>query len=252
MIFTSKPTYKKRLFENSSKEPFRISRSKIDMFLECPRCFYLDRKIGISRPSMPGFSLNNAVDELLKKEFDIHRAKNQIHPLMKTYGIDAVPFSDPRMDQWRDALRRGITYLHKPTNLLITGGIDDVWVKPDGELIIVDYKATSTIKEISLDDQYKQGYKLQMEVYQWLFRQNCFKVSNTGYFVFCNGKTDRSAFDGKLEFDITIIPYVGKDTWVEKVLMDIHKCLMSDVLPEDRSTCEYCQYRNSVKQYESK
>lgn len=242
--------YKKRLFENSSKEPFNISRSKIDMFLECPRCFYLDRKLGVSRPSMPGFSLNNAVDELLKKEFNIHRAKNQTHPLMSAYGIDAVPFDDPRMDEWRDALRRGITYLHKPTNLLITGGIDDVWIKPDGELIIVDYKATSTIKEISLDDQYKQGYKLQMEVYQWLFRQNGFKVSSTGYFVFCNGKTDRAAFDGKLEFDISIIPYVGKDAWVEKVLFDIHKCLMSEKLPASRSTCDYCQYRNGAKQFE--
>jgi RecB family exonuclease len=30
--------------------------------------------------------------------------------------------------------------LHEPTNLLIPGAVDDVWINPEGELIIVDYK----------------------------------------------------------------------------------------------------------------
>lgn len=55
-----------------SKEPFKISRSKIDLFLNCPRCFFMDRVLGISQPPGYPFSLNSAVDHLLKKEFDIH------------------------------------------------------------------------------------------------------------------------------------------------------------------------------------
>ena len=131
------------IFDPESKAPFTLSRSKIDLFCECQRCAYLDLKLGVKRVSGPSFTLNNAVDELFKREFDIHRAAKTTHPLMKSYGIDAVPFDDPRMDEWRDALRRGIGYLHKPTNLYLRGGIDDVWVTPTGELIIVDYKATS-------------------------------------------------------------------------------------------------------------
>src|SRR3990167_3213764 len=126
------------LFDPNSEIPFRISRSKIDLFLNCRRCFYLDRKLGIAQPPGYPFSLNSAVDKLLKKEFDAHRAKGTAHPLMKTYGVDAVPLDHPLMDEWRDALGGGIQYLHPETNFLITGGVDDVWESPSGEIMIVD------------------------------------------------------------------------------------------------------------------
>lgn len=80
------------LYNPNGAEPFKISRSKIDLFLACPRYFYIDRRLGVGRlPGFP-FSLNVAVDTLLKKEFDYHRVNQSAHPLMKQYGVDAVPF----------------------------------------------------------------------------------------------------------------------------------------------------------------
>ena len=121
---------------------FKVSRSSIELFVECPCCFYLNNRLGIRRPSGPPFNINKAVDTLLKKEFDIHRTGKTSHPLMIKYGIDAVPFQHELMDQWRENFK-GVQYLHEPTNLLITGAVDDIWVNPSGELIVVDYKATS-------------------------------------------------------------------------------------------------------------
>lgn len=230
--------------------PFRLSRSKIDLFLNCPRCFYLDRRLGVAQPPGYPFSLNSAVDKLLKKEFDVHRTRGDAHPLMKTYGVNAVPFKDVKMNEWRDALRGGITYLHKPTNLFVTGGVDDVWVSPSGELIIVDYKATSKEQEVTIDAEWQIGYKRQMEIYQWLFRQNGYRVSDTGYFVYANGITDREAFDGKLEFDVKLLPYKGDDSWVEKTLLDIHKCLENHKIPASGPDCDYCKYKEAVKEVE--
>ncbi|MEI9966803.1 MAG: hypothetical protein WDN67_04185 [Candidatus Moraniibacteriota bacterium] len=40
---------------------------------------------------------------------------------------------------------------------LFSGGVDDVWVAPDGELIIVDYKATSKDGEVTLDAEWQGG-----------------------------------------------------------------------------------------------
>jgi CRISPR/Cas system-associated exonuclease Cas4 (RecB family) len=234
------------LFNPASKEPYKISRSKIDLFKECPRCFYLDQRLGVGRPPSFPFTLNNAVDYLMKKEFDIHRAEGTAHPLAKAYGIDAVPFQHEKIEEWRDALRRGVSCLHKKTNLIVRGGIDDVWVNPQGELIIVDYKATSKDGEVSLDADWQDSYKRQMEVYQWLFRENDFKVSDTGYFVYANGITDKEAFDGKLEFDITIIPYTGSDKWIDKTLEEIKETLMSEKLPPKGEECNYCQYRETA------
>lgn len=239
------PRRKSYLYTPGSPSPFRLSRSKIDLFLNCPRCFYFDRRLGVSQPPGFPFSLNSAVDKLLKKEFDIHRADGTPHPLMKTYKIDAIPLKDHNMDKWRDALRGGIEYLHPKTKLNITGGIDDIWVNPAGEFIIVDYKATSKTGEVSLDADWQIGYKRQMEIYQWLFRKNNYKVSKTGYFVYCNGDADKKAFDGKLEFDINILPYIGDDSWIEKTIIDIHKCL-NGTLPESGQDCDYCKYREAI------
>lgn len=242
-----KPNRQTNLFGFDNSKPFRISRSKIDLFIKCPRCFYLDRVLGIAQPPGYPFSLNSAVDKLLKKEFDIHRYTHTSHPLMKDYGLEAVPFQHPKMDEWRDSLRRGITYLDQKTNLLITGGVDDVWVKPNGEIIIVDYKATSKEGEVNLNADWQDGYKRQMEIYQWLFRKNDFKVSDTGYFVYCNGKTDRQAFDGKLEFDIKLLPYIGKIEWIEPTIKKIYECLNSSKIPTSNPDCDYCNYINSIK-----
>lgn len=241
----------KNIFDPNSSKPFKLSRSKIDLFLSCPRCFYLDRRLGVGQPPGFPFSLNSAVDALLKKEFDVHRLKKTTHPMMKTYGIDAVPFQHEKMEEWRDALRRGVTYQHKPTNLIITGGIDDVWVNPQGELLVVDYKATSKKDEVTLDAEWQIAYKRQMEFYQWLFRMNGFKVSSTGYFVYCNGITDKEAFDGKLEFDVKILPYKGSDDWVEPTIFEAHKCLMGSGIPKKGEECDFCLYNELVREAEN-
>ena len=231
---------------NYGGKQWKLSRSKIDLFLNCPRCFYIDNKLGVARPPGYPFSLNSAVDTLLKKEFDIHRVAQTQHPLLKSYGLDAVPFLDPRMDEWRDSLKRGIRYHHKETGLLVSGGVDDVWVTPKKELLIVDYKATAKKEEVSLDAEWQIGYKRQMEVYQWLFRKNDFQVSNTGYFVYVNGKTDKEAFDAKLEFDVSLLPYTGDASWVEGTLRDIQACLESGEIPAAADDCDYCRYREAA------
>src|SRR4030042_2099201 len=222
----------KSLFDPTSTAPYQLSRTGVDLFIDCPRCFYLDKRLGVGRPQGPPFTLNAAVDTLLKAEFDGHRAAGEPHPLMKTYGLDAIPFSHPALSAWRHNFT-GVRFLHPATNLLLFGAVDDIWVTPQNELIVVDYKATSKAGEIELTDaKWHNAYRRQMEFYQWLLRQNGFMVSATGYFVYCNGKKDRAAFDAKLEFDIQLIPYTGKGDWIQPTIAEIKSCLMGDPVPD--------------------
>ncbi len=241
------PQRTKNLYDPGSPAPFRISRSKLDMFMNCPRCFYLDRRLGVAQPPGFPFNLNSAVDKLLKKEFDTHRAGGTSHPLMKAYGVDAVPYLHPKMDEWRDSLYRGITYRIPGENVVVTGGVDDIWISGDDQLLIVDYKATAKDGEVSLDAEWQIGYKRQMEIYQWLFRKNGFNVSSKGYFVYCNGDTDKKAFDGKLEFDVKLIEYVGDDSWVEGAIAAAIQCLKGGQLPPYGADCDYCRYRQAAR-----
>ena len=232
---------------NYGGKKWRLSRSKIDLFIECPRCFYLDNKLGTGRPRGPAFTLNVAVDTLLKKEFDIHRAQGSQHPLLVQYGVDAIPYAHESLDTWRENFE-GVEHKHKPTGLTVSGAIDDVWVNPAGELIVVDYKATSksgTIESLA-DSSWEEQYRRQIGVYQWLLRQNGFTVSDMGYFVYANAKSDKAAFDGQLEFEVTLVPCEGSTDWIEDVLPRIKICLESDQYPESGKACEHCPYREAA------
>jgi CRISPR/Cas system-associated exonuclease Cas4 (RecB family) len=226
---------------------WRLSRSKIDLFVECPRCFYLDNKLGTARPRGPAFTLNVAVDTLFKKEFDLHRAKGTAHPLMAHYGVKAVPFQNPMLDTWRENFE-GVEWKDSETGFVISGAVDDVWVGKDGKLIVVDYKATSKAGTITTleDSSWEEQYRRQMGVYQWLLRKNGFDVSDTGYFVYANAKSDKEAFDGQLEFEVTLVPCVGTTEWIETLLPEIKATLDHDALPPSGSTCEYCPYRTAA------
>ncbi len=240
---------KRKLYMKGDKEPFKLSRSKIDLFVECPRCFYLDRRLGVGRPQGFPFNLNSAVDLLLKKEFDKHRKEQTQHPYMLENDIKAIPFSHIEMDTWRENFV-GAQILHEKTNLLITGAIDDLWIYTDGEhkdkIIIVDYKATSKDDEVNLDSEWQDGYKRQMEIYQWIFRKLGFEVADTGYFVYANGIRDKDGFDNKLEFKVKVIPHTGKTDWIDKTLENIKKCLDDDRIPSAKDTCDYCKYREDA------
>jgi len=236
------------LYDPQSKRPFNISRSAIEMFVECPRCFYLDKRLGLGRPSMPSWTLNSAVDKLLKSEFDILRKNGERHALMKEYKIDAVPYNHPDLSVWQNT-RSGASVIHTPTNFKITGAIDDIWLNNQTkELHIVDYKSTSIEGEVSLDGEYKENYKRQVEIYQWIFRQMDFPVSKTAYFVYVNALKNLPKFDGKLEFKSTILPYEGDDSWVEPTIFKIKECLDSETIPAPSDNCEYCAYRHFIAQ----
>ena len=220
---------------------WKLSRSKIDMFLECPRCFYLDNKLGVRRPSMPPFNINNAVDMLLKKEFDTYRAAQKPHPIMVEHKISAVPFAHKELNTWRENFE-GVQIKHTPTGLTISGAVDDLWINDANELIIVDYKATSKEEGINMDDSWKDGYKRQMEIYQWLMRQKGFEVSETGYFVYANALVNRDEFAGRLDFELTLHPYSGKPEWVEPTIFKIKEVLDSEKIPTPNPKCEHCAY----------
>ena len=230
------------IYSNESKEAYKLSRSRIENFCKCKKCFYREEKLGISKPSQFPFNLNNAVDELLKNEFDMFRGTQNNHPLIEEYGIDAKPFDHPEIENWRTR-NKGIGFLDNETNLYFYGLVDDVWINTINEkLIIVDYKATSKKGEVSLDAPWQISYKRQVEIYQWLFRKNGFDVDDMTYFVYCNGKTDKKNFNNILEFKTKVISYKGNTDWLDPVTREIKKTLDDDTIPESDPSCEYCRY----------
>jgi RecB family exonuclease len=235
---TYNPPRTRNLFQAGS--PFSFSRTKVDSFIKCPRCFYLDRVHGIEPPPIFPYTLNNAVDTLMKKEFDHYRMLQQVHPLIAAHGHDFIPFKHIQMDEWRNNFK-GARAKYK--GFEFSGAIDDVWQQSNGELIIVDYKATAKNEPVMvLNNDYHEGYKRQMEFYQWLFRKMGFNVAKQGYFVYCTGDTSREAFNAELKFNIELIAYEGNNAWIEPTLDNLIDCLHAEVLPKPGEDCNMCKY----------
>ena len=251
---TSFRVRKNSLYDKKADSPFKISRSKFSNFLSCKRCFYLDRVIGLKEPSMPGWSLNITVDELLKKEFDQYRNIKKPHPMMIRHNLNFIPFQHKDLDVWRNSLKGGISYLDEKTNLIIHGGVDDIWLDLDSKkIIVVDYKAQSTIYPVStefyLKSEWHLSYKLQMDIYVHILRKMNFNVSDVSYFYVCNGEKTNNKFGNKMDFKSTLVPYKVDTTWIEGKLSEMKKVLELDSPPDVVPTCEKCAYLKGGKNY---
>ena len=191
------------------------------------------------------------MDTLLKKEFDALREKGSTHPLIEKFGVDARPAPHDQLDKWRENFK-GIRYIHPATNLELSGAIDDLWINSNDEYIVVDYKATAKTEPVTElgDADYHNGYRRQIEFYQWLLRKNGLKVSNSGYWVYCTGQPNNEKFDARVDFDMHLISHDGNTDWIEPTLSKLKTVLDADKAPERSTDCDYCTYWYERKELE--
>jgi hypothetical protein len=241
------------IYSPNQTDTFKISRSKFNDFLTCQRCFYLDRVKGLVSPSMPGWTLNETTDLLLKKEFDVCRENQTPHRIFKRYGLDhVVPYQHEDIDKWRDSLRHGLKNKFKNSNIILHGGVDDIWLdKNTKKLIVVDYKSQANNRQVTTEDYlshvYHQGYKVQMDFYSYLLTEMGFQVSPTAYFYVCNADRNADSFDSKMDFEETLVPYQWDSNWIEEKVIEMINLLNSEKIPEGNPSCENCAYANQVK-----
>lgn len=230
---------------DASDRQMAFSRTALDEFLDCPRCFYQARRLRFKRPGGPMSGLPGAVDRLLKAEFDAYRERGEAHPVMAGLPGDLVPYAHEAMDDWRNNFR-GVRVLHEPSGFVFFGAPDDVWsARKTGEIHVVDYKTSS---EASLDTPWGAKYRRQVEVYQFLLSGQNLPVSSTAYFLFEKADKSAPALDGVLRFTPEVLAYAGNSDWVDDALVAARDCLDSDEVPEASAECELCTWVESVSQ----
>ena len=139
--------FRKNIYVKNNLSPFKISRTKIDLFFDCKRCFYVDQKYGIKRPHGAALVINNYIVNKFKKNLDILRNTKTIIPetsLISQAGFKAL--NHEKIYQWTDPFK-GITSLHKKSNMIINANIDDIWTD-DKKCYPVILKSISRNKRI--------------------------------------------------------------------------------------------------------
>ena len=252
-------TQKWRIYSPNQNKDFILSRSRFDEFMDCPRCFYLKTNKGFMSPSTPGWTLNTLTDTLLKKEFDECRKKQEPHRIMLENKLNhLVPYKSEiikdkngndklLLEEWRDSIHYGLKYRFKDTNIILQGGIDDVWFNTKTEeLIIADYKSQhkkdGVSQETYFDDPYKDSYKRQLDYYAYLLNGMGYKVSSDAYLYICNAKEIDEGFHGKMLFDEVLIHYKIKTNYLETEIQKMIDTINSENIPNSHESCENCAY----------
>ena len=235
-----------RRFDPGSEDAFTVSRTRIQKFLDCKRCFYLQNRMGIKVLKSLPFRLNSATDTLLKKTFDAARRKQEPHRYFKRDNINLVPFSHEKIDEWRENFQ-GIKYHYKKANLMVQGAVDDILIDlKTKELSPIEFKSTQTKDGASvkyLGKPHHKFWKNQLEVYGYLLEKNDFKISEDAYIVFCNADISQEEWSEKLNFDVQVINYKMDFKWVESTLNKIKELLIQDNIPNfNDNNCDMCRY----------
>ena len=201
-------------YKPDNPAPYELSRSKMEMFVRCEACFWLEKVAGVKQPGMPAFLINSLTDLLLKREMDEWRGV-EAHPWVALNDLEhLIPFDHEDLEDWTDSLQFGASpkkynTLHEPTNILFGGGIDDMWLNTKtGEYTLVDFKSTANLtnenRTMNLDGPYKAGYKRQMDIYLWIGKQRGYPMSEDTYFLYVDGINKRhyeeETYEGSCEY----------------------------------------------------
>ena len=229
-----------------------ISRTAWENFIKCKRCFYIERKLEIKSISTPGYPINSRVDLLLKAEFDYYRKRQEPHPIFKKYNLNFVPYKmeEQKLRDFRNNFK-GVRAKSIKTNFTLFGSLDDLWLnKSNGEVVVLDYKATSNKNELNYvtsDKTYHKSYLRQLEFYAYLLKLNNYKVNKTGYWLLCNaGRSEQKIFDGNLDFKIDLLSYDLKTDYIEDTLVELEKCYNSKKIPPLNNYCDTCRWHKET------
>ena len=232
----------------------RLSRSRWDNFIKCPKCFYLKEKHNINPPGQPGHPINSRVDALLKEEFDILRKEGKPHPIFKEYNLNFIPYNklDPEvLAKYRNNFK-GVEAKSKKTKYILFGSLDDLWFDLDtDEIVVLDYKTTSNKKledYTSSTKHYHKSYLRQLDFYAYLLKLNDFKVHNIGYWLICNAADEnQKTFNKKVNFKTSILSYKLKTDYIEDTLVELEKCLENSNPPISGNDCDNCRWFDERK-----
>ena len=255
-----------RIYKPNQKKDFKISRSRFEDFKKCPRCFYLKLVMGFQEPGIPQFKLNELTDTLLKKEFDECRKNQKPHKKLIEDGLGhIVPYDAGTtkitnskkeekewqvIDVWREAKNHGLKHKFKDTNIILQGGVDDVWFETKTEeLIVVEYKSQASTKEVSQATYFPKGgfhdsYKTQLNFYAYLMKgmKLEYEISRDSYLYVVNGLDVEEGFNGKIKFSETLIHHKIKTDYLDNEIQNMIDTINSDKIPEGNKSCKNCAY----------
>jgi len=223
--------YNKKMKSEKMGKIIYLSPATINLYRECPRCFYLHMKYDIKRPRGPMPSIATGLDSILKRYFEYYRSIKELPPELKKE-MDGHLIEKLKPTYYRDI---------KPGYCLL-GKLDDCLVTERQTYIPLDHKTRASAAE-----DIHPAYQLQMELYCVLLEGNGLKTEDRAYLLYyypLNVSPEEGTASIVFGMDIKRVDVDMKHA--EGVIEDAIKCLEQENLPEPSPECEYCKWTEKL------
>lgn len=218
-----------------------LSPSKLNLFQECPLCFWLSEVKGVHRPQGPFSSLPNGLDRLIKEYFDQYRVLGKVPPELEGK-VEGKPFSDQAlMDKWRN-WKTGLSYTDDTLNAVLFGALDECFVNGD-YYIPVDYKT----RGFDLKEDSTSYYQTQLDCYAFLLEKSGYPTPSFGYLIYYIPKKVEE--NGLIKFRIEPQKMETNPQRAYEVFAKALQ-LIANPAPASHSGCQFCSWGNDFPDFE--
>lgn len=209
-----------------------LSPTSLNLYLKCPRCFWLEKNKGIKRPRGIFPSLPGGMDLVIKDYFDNYRLKGELPKEIKN-DVKGKLFSDiSTLKKWRNWKLTNLRYEDKPYNAILIGALDDCIVE-DNLFIPLDYKTRGT----DLKGDPRNYYQTQLDCYCLMLESSGYKTKGIAYLVYYWPKEVGDG--GIVKFNVTLIKIATNIETAKKAIREA-VILLSSAIPKASPDCEYC------------
>ena len=200
-----------------------LSRSKVELFLQCPRCFWLDAVAGVRQPPGFPFNLNSAVDHLLKNEFDRYRGGAEVPRAWRARACRTSP------RRTRNCTSGGTTSPACASSTRRRASPSSGRSTTCGSITMGRTTWSTTRPRRRRTRSVSTPTGRAATGARSSSTSGCcgngLAVSDRAWFVYANGIRDAAGFGDVLRFRTRLIAYDGKAAWVEPALREIGECL---------------------------
>lgn len=227
--------FKNDLFDATSSQPegipsqmLRLSPSSLNLFLECPRCFWFYINKGIKRPGVPVATITSGLDRVIKEYLNQYRARNLL-PSFFEGKISGKLMPDFPKKGW-------LGYTDTKLEARLGGYLDECIQLDSNHYAVLDHKTRGSAPE-----KVHEAYQFQMDVYTFLLEVNNFPTRKIAYIAYYVPKKIISGSDFNFEVlikEITTDPGRAEDVF-HKAVMVLRK-----EIPAVKDDCEFCKWKD--------
>lgn len=212
-----------------------LSKSSLDTFKNCPKCFWLEKNAKLKRVEGIKASIMNGIDDGMKQVSDYHAETAKPAPYLSIIP-GARPFPDrellKKFMNWRTFQATIQAGKHEA---LIWGQLDDLIQWEDGRVSAWDFKSNGKKRDWN---EYTMTYNsLQGDMYDILLPAQGLVTTGDAYFTY----SWPVVVDGVMGFDFETVKMQADPSRALLVIENAIDCLLG-AEPEASPFCEYCSY----------